>query len=232
MPVVTPVGYVYGDDGTYRTSSGALIPANTMRFFRDPLLFVDDRNVERTVALRDINSYTLVNTSVTATLKTAFVTDSSGTTKSMQQAVAAGWLDQYLYEQHADGLFYYYPSKLNLDEYLVQKNTFYLLLSKKSGLILHYFEPGNHYLDARARQDMVALSQTNTAFYAQAYRATFGVNLAWSPPYAVNWMLFTISTPQIATWLNQAYNTNNPLERYVAAYNPATGQWGAWIQVY
>lgn len=225
----TPVGYVYGDDGTYKTSSGTPIPANLMRYFYDPLLFIDERNYKVSTGLACCSVMAPIFPSFSTTTKTAYVTDGT-TTLSLQRAVTLGWLDPYLYEKHSDGLWYYYPSRLNLDEYVLEPGKTYGLIAKRTGLALHYFKPGNHYLEARARQDMISFVQSNSSF-GHAFRETYGTDPNWAPPYRINWMAFVWNGAQ-STWVNQACSTVYPLIRYVTFRNPATGQWSDWKQVY
>lgn len=193
MTLATPYGYLYGDDGSAKTTSGTAIPANLMRYFFDPLLFIDDRNQMYSASLSccGINGFGM---SFSAVSKTMFVTDSAGTTLSLQKAIDAGWLYPYIYEKFPDGLYYYYQGK-KIEEYVLASGKTYGFWPKKSGIVLSLFKPGNNYLDARSRQDMVAFTQKNSDF-AQAYRWSYGKNPTWSPPYTDTWMGFVWSGNQ------------------------------------
>jgi murein DD-endopeptidase MepM/ murein hydrolase activator NlpD len=224
-----PVGYIFDDNG-FITTGGYQVYPNTMRYFFDPLLFVNDRNNKYTAPLACCTVIAPITMSFGVVTRTAYITDSSGTTLSLQRAVDTGWLDPYVYEKHADGLWYYYPAKTKIEEYVLNQGTTYGLIAKQTGLTLVYFRPGNTYIDARSRQDMVTYVQTVSGF-GKAYRETYGANLNWRPPYAISWMGFIWNGSQW-TSVNQAYDVNNPLNRYASYYNLSTSQWTAWVQVY
>jgi murein DD-endopeptidase MepM/ murein hydrolase activator NlpD len=228
---IVPVGYLWDDSGNNKTSSGTPIHGNIFHYFFDPLLFVDDRNNNATYAtsLQCCGISAMPAMSFSALSKTMYATDATGTTQSLQYAVNAGWMDKYIYEKGTDGNWYYYPS-LQIDQYVLMPNKIYGFIAKKAGVTVRMFRPGNNYLDARARQDMMAYVQTVSSF-SYAFRWSFGKNVNWSPPDAITWMGFLWSGNQWV-YVDQAYDTTNPLIRWISYYNPNINSWTSWVQVY
>jgi murein DD-endopeptidase MepM/ murein hydrolase activator NlpD len=229
--LIAPVGYVY-DDEEGETQNGNTIYSNTMKYFYDPLLFVDDRNTRYALMLSCCNILQIITPTYSILTKTMYAEDGSGQTLSLQKAADAGWIYPYVYMKDAVTGGWGYYATWKIDEFVLRKGLSYAFRAKKSGVNLRYFKPGNNYLEARSRQDMMEFAATNSKF-SGLNRETYGINKNQSATRARAWMNFDYwSNGWTNTYALQEYDLNDPLRRWVAYYVPATNSWTPWVSWY
>ncbi len=226
---VTPTGYLYSDEGFLL--NGVPIPSNTMKYFYDPLLFVDDRNSMSYLKLACCNQRQTITPATSLVTKTMYIRDSnSGVFLSLQKAVDAGWIASSIYFDPI-GSYWNYNSAYKIEEFVLRGGHTYAFLALKSGLYLYYFKPGNHYLDARLRQDMMEYAASNPSF-SGLNRETYGINTANTATSGRAWMSFDFwDNGWTATYVNVDHDRTDSLRRWVAYKDPATGslvKWQAW----
>lgn len=225
--VTIPAGYFYDDKGT------TLAVANTIRYFYDPLLFVDDRNSEWWVNFGVTGYYGITfSTGKSIAARTMFVVNSAGVAKSLQAAVNAGWIGSNIYQQI--GTSWYYTNSPIESNTLYSGNT-YIFQALVPNLSLHGFIPGNNYLDARWRGDMAEFTTVNASSgFGRALRETYGDNPNWDTTFGLVTLLYeqTVSgtTRNATVWI--AYSKTDPQVRYVSYYNPFTAVYSSWVRVY
>lgn len=229
---IAPPGYVYNDK-TGTTSSGTPITPNIIRYFYDPLLFVDDRNSEWWVTFGTTGYYGITfSTGKSIAARTMFVVNSAGVAKSLQSAVNAGWIGSNIYQQI--GTSWYYTNSPIESNTLYSGNT-YIFQALVPNLSLHGFIPGNNYLDGRWRGDMAEFTIVNASLgFGRALRETYTNNPNWDTTFGLVTMLYeqTVSgtTRNATVWI--AYSKTDPQVRYVSYYNPFTAVNSAWVRVY
>jgi hypothetical protein len=95
-----------------------------------------------------------------------------------------------------------------------------------------FFDPGNNYLDARARQDMLDAAQEDPRI-KNAQRETYG-GYNWTVDFDLRFMnfVFNASTYSSTTAVLQATYRSNPLLRWTAYFDFDRNMWTAWKQMY
>ncbi|OHA83927.1 MAG: hypothetical protein A2937_03240 [Candidatus Yonathbacteria bacterium RIFCSPLOWO2_01_FULL_47_33b] len=233
-PPTTPVGYVY-DDKTGVTLSGNPITPNIIRYFYDPLLFINDRNNEWQAILPG-TGYWSVNFSSTqsVTTRTAYVVNSAGDAKSLQSAVDAGWISSDVYWWNGSS-WMHYTNPRPIDSYTISTGVTYAFGMLRTDLTLRWFTPGNNYLDARWRQDMSEFTNVNASLgFGRGLRETYSNDPNWDVTYGITYMVYeqTVNGTMYYATVAVAYSKADPLVRYVQYYNPQTSVWSGWVRVY
>jgi len=222
-----PTGYVYGDEELW--VGNTFIPSNTMKYFYDPLLFVDDRNTRYAFMLSCCNILNVITPTYSILTKTMYAKDSSGQILSLQRAADAGWITPYVYFKDSVTSSWGYNTTYKMEEFVLRKNVSYAFRALKSGIAIYFFKPGNNYLEARTRQDMMEYAASNNKF-SGLNREMYDTNLTYSAGRARSWMSFDYwNNGWTHTYVNHDYDTNDPLRRWVIYYNPATKSWSNWV---
>jgi len=228
-----PVGYVYSDKNE-KTYSGTLIPSNIMRYFYDPLLFVNDRNNDWSSSMGNAGYWYLLNASFDRSIptRTAYVVNSAGVAKSLQSAADAGWMNSRLW--WIVGTTWYYYNQPIESNTLYSNISSYVVQTYLPNLTFHVFPPGNNYLDARWRGDMAEFTTVNSVFgYGRALRETYNNNPNWDVNYGLVSMTYEQPVDGYTYgWVYLSYSKTDPLVRYVMGYNSQTHSWTSWIRVY
>jgi murein DD-endopeptidase MepM/ murein hydrolase activator NlpD len=224
---IVPAGYLYDDRGT------ALAIANTMRYFYDPLLFVNDRNSESQMVFPGTGySYVSFSSTKSVTTRTMFVTDAAGNAKSLQAAIYLGWIGSAVYWWNGSS---WVLSTGPIESQTVSSGYYYKFNALQSGLTLHWFIPGNDYPIGRWLQDMAEFTTVNSGLgFKQALRDTYGTYPNWSPDYDLAYIAYeqNIGGTTYSSYVDVASSKTDPLTRYVCYYNPQTGVWSNWVQVH
>jgi len=228
-------GYLYGDNGVTSQSGNTTMPANLFRYMYDPLLFVDDRNNDWQATLPG-TGYWSVNFSSTQSVatRTAYVVNSTGDAKSLQAAVDAGWISSDVWWWSGSS-WIHYTNPWPIDSYTISAGVIYAFNMLRSDLTLHWFVPGNNYLDARWRQDMSEFTNVNASLgFGRGLRETYSNNPNWSTTYGITYMLYEqpVSGTMYYATIAVAYSKTDPLVRYVCYYNSQTSVWSSWVRVY
>lgn len=225
-----PTGYLYADEELW--VGNTFIYSNTMKYFYDPLLFVDDRNVRWQFKLSCCNILQVITPTSSILTKNMYVRDSNGQILSLQRAADAGWITPYVYFKDSVSGAWGYNSTYKIEKFVLRKGVSYAFRALKSGVHLYYFKPGNNYLEARTRQDMMEYVATNSKF-SGLNRETYDINKNQSANRARAWMSFDYwNNGWTSTYVNVEYDTTDPLRRWVTHYNPATKAWVSWTAWY
>lgn len=220
-----PPGYVYDDSGQLPD----IAPQNIMRYFYDPLLFVNDRNSgPQTLPLSA--GYFTVNFSNTqsVTTRTMFVTDAAGNAESLQAAMDLGWIGSDVYWWNGSS---WTLSTGPIESNTIPANYCYKFNMLQPGLVLHWFNPGNDYPNGRWLQDMAEFTTVNAGLgFKQALRDTYDTYPNWGPDYDLNYMTYRYLN--VTSDVYVAHSKNDPLLRYVCHYNPQTNTFSNWVQVH
>jgi murein DD-endopeptidase MepM/ murein hydrolase activator NlpD len=112
--LVVPVGYLYGDNG-FTTSNGTLVPQNILRYFYDPLLFVNDRNVQQVTMFPGAGSWSASFSNTQSLTSRAMYATRGIEIRSLQSAVSAGWMSSQL--QHLNGTVWEYIPIVPMDSH-------------------------------------------------------------------------------------------------------------------
>ncbi len=228
--LVIPTGYVFNDEE--RLNTNPRIYSNTMKYFYDPLLFVDDRNVRYAFLASCCNILNVTKTTYSRLTKNMYVKDSTGKILSLQKAADAGWITPYVYFKDAVTGAWGYNSTYKIEEFVLRKNVDYAFRPLKSNLIFYYFKSGNNYLEARTRQDMMEYAATNKSF-SGLNRETYDINVDQTATVARAWMSFDYwNNGWTHTYINVDYDRDDPLRRRVIHYKPATKSWSNWTAWY
>jgi murein DD-endopeptidase MepM/ murein hydrolase activator NlpD len=224
-----PPGYVYDDSG----QSPDIAQSNIMRYFYDPLLFVNDRNNESQMVFMGTGySYTIFSSTKSVTTRTMFVTDAAGNAESLQAAVDLGWIGSVVYWWNS---YSWVLSTGPIESQTVFPGYYYAFYALRSGLTLHWFIPGNDYLNGRWLRDMAEFTTVNASLgFGRALRDSYNNNPNWSTSYSLAYMTYEqkIGGTLYGAFVDIAYLKTNPLVRYVCYYNPQTGVWSSWVKVH
>jgi len=224
-----PPGYIYDDSG----QPPDIAQANVMRYFYDPLLFINDRNSESQMVFSGTGySYTSFSSTKSVTTRTMFVTDAAGNAKSLQAAMGLGWISSAVYWWNGSS---WVLSTGPIESQTVSPGYYYKFNALQSGLTLHWFIPGNDYPIGRWLQDMAEFTTVNSGLgFKQALRDTYGTDPNWSPDYGLAYITYkqNIGGTIYSSYVDVAYSKTDPLTRYVCYYNSQTGVWSNWVQVH
>jgi murein DD-endopeptidase MepM/ murein hydrolase activator NlpD len=228
---VVPVGYLYDDKG-FTTSGGAIVSPNILRYFYDPLLFVNDRNSEQQTFFPGSGSWGLsFSTTQSVTSRTMYLVNGMNT-KSLQDGVSAGWIGSQLQHLTSSNTWEYLPI-VPMDSYTFLAANTYAMYSSGPGTYVHWFIPGNTYLDARFRGDMTEFTKVNVSLgFGRGMRETYGNNPNWDPNYGLAMMGYEFNGPSTFATVQIAYLKSDPLTRFVCYLNNQTNIWSAWVQVH
>lgn len=226
---VVPPGYIYDDSG----QSPDIAQANVMRYFYDPLLFVNDRNNKSQMVFPGTGySYTSFSSTTSATTRTMFVMDDVGNAESLQAAIDLGWIGSAMYLW--DGSSWILSTE-PIEPQTVSPGYYYAFNALRSGLALHWFIPGNDYPDGRWLQDMAEFTSVNAILgFGHAFRDTYDIVPNWAVNYSLVYMTYVqyIGGTTYSAYVVVAYSKVDPLVRYVCYYNPQTSIWSNWVQVH
>lgn len=223
-----PPGYIYDDSG----QSPDTAQADVMRHFYDPLLFINDRNVESQMVFSGTGySYTSFSGSKSVTTRTMYVTDSAGNAESLQAAVDLGWISPSLLWWNGST---WVSTTGPIESQTVPAGYYYAFNALQPGLTLHWFIPGNDYPTGRWLQDMFEFTTVNSSLgFKQALRDTYGENQNWDPNFDLSYMVYEqLNGASYYSWVNVAHAKTDPLTRYVCYYDFQSGAWSAWVQVH
>ena len=227
-----PPGYTYDDSG----KSPDIAQANVVRYFYDPLLFVNDRNNESHVTLPGTGYWSVrFSSTQSVTTRTMYVVNGAGDAKSLQAAVDAGWIGSDVY-WWGGSTWLHYASPYPIDSYTISAGSAYAFNALRSDLTLHWFIPGNTYRDARWRQDMAEFTTVNASLgFGRGLRDTYpDTNSSLDANYDLAYMMY--EQPQAGTMYHSivyiAHLKTDPLIRYVCYYNSKTSAFSNWVQVH
>ncbi len=186
------------------------------------MLFIDDRISGGTLGLL-ARQWTVFQLSQSSSSATAYVTY-QGKRYSLRRASTFNLIYSYLYV-YINGQWYYYddPEKI-----IFEPGKLYAIYTFVNSTTLTVFYAGNHYLDARGRQDMVEAARRDSRFGA-AKRETYQENPDWDPTWELRYMDFDFSGGRRVT-IYQAMNKSNPLVRLTTYYDPDKRAWTPWDQ--
>jgi murein DD-endopeptidase MepM/ murein hydrolase activator NlpD len=228
-----PVGYVYNDK-TGVTGNNNPITPNIIRYFYDPLLFVNDHNNDWGSVTGNAGYWYLLSASFDRSIptRTMYVVNSTGVVKSLQAAVNAGWIGSNIYWENGTN-WSYYPNQ-PIESNTLYSDKRYIIQTLTPNLTFHAFPPGNDYLNARWRGDMAEFTNVNSSWsFGRALRETYNNNSDWDTIYGLVTMTYehpvngyTHSDVYIA------YSKTDPLVRYVRGYNPQTSSYSPWYRIY
>ena len=192
--------------------------------YRAPALIMDDRRDEAVYTADTGGYYTIFTMSGNAPSSTAYM-EYNGERKSLKEAIAAGWMEDYHLVYENGGSWYYY---YDIDNNFFENGKQYAVSANVSGAVLHIPVPRNNYRYDRARLDMLHAIENDSRF-SEVQVETFGAEAPWSlnSSWDIHWMRFKLSDGRTA-YVNQITYRANPLIRNTAYYDPDLGQWTSW----
>lgn len=224
-----PPGYIYDDSG----QPPDMAQQNIMRYFYDPLLFVNDRNSESQMVFPGTGySYTSFSSTKSVTTRTMFVTDAAGNAESLHAAVDLGWIGSAVYWWNGSS---WVLSTGPIESQTISHGYYYKFNALQSGLTLHWFIPGNDYPIGRRLQDMAEFTSVNASLgFGRAFRDSYANDPNWGANYGLAYMTYAqyIGGTLYYASVDVAYSKVDPLVRYVCYYNPQTGVWSSWVQAH
>jgi len=193
--------------------------------YSSPSLFIDDRSnaiVQNLVS----GQWTNFLQNAHAPGSTAFV-EYGGDRLSLQRAANLGLIYSVVYFQQ-NGAWYYYP---NIADVFFSAGNTYWIYSYAPGLRLNILTPGNNFKTDRAKIDMIRAVSANSNFKGVKPDDFRLYNSDQSFDYWYMQFTYNNGSGDQALYANQATMKSNPMVRFTAYYDPATGQWTAWAQV-
>lgn len=148
--LLPPLPFTIGNIAGYLSSD----PADKFRYYYDPLLAIDDRNHATSFNLI-LFSWTEFSLPATSPSSSAYI-EYQGIKYDLAKAADKGYIDTQIWG-YENGVW---SSFSNLRCIIFKKDKTYRIQARVSGATLTVFQPGNHYPDARARQDMLFASFT------------------------------------------------------------------------
>ncbi len=235
-----PVGYVFSDKGEL-TSGGNKIPANIMRYFYDPLLFVSDRRNEwqNTPPYAGRWNWTFMNTLSSVSTRTMYVVNNAtGEMKSLIDAKNAGWISADVLWSSPTGWRHWTAwSTYPMDSYSVPPGGQLSFQTFIPNLTFRWHVPGNEYLHGRLLQDMNEFTTVNASLgFLQAKRETYQKVSCYGDDPTND--CYTIKFQQkfngviYDTTVEVSHVRSDQMIRYISFYDLRIGQWSNWIRVY
>ena len=225
-------GYVYYDGGS-DVPNGWLNQIGSLQFMYDGLLFVDERltpwQTGATFACCNVRTQFVVPVSMTG--KTMYIENTvTGVITSLPDAVSRGWITSQL-SYLASGTWYFFTDN-PIDNRVFEPGTNYGITALVTGLRLHGFYAGNHYLEERARQDMRQWVNQQYGQYNVAIRDTL-VTYAdnFDPNSYIRQMQFwhLNGSAWEIVYVSHGRDKVNPMHRRVQIW--INGGWTSWVPV-
>ena len=197
----------------------------TALLYSSPSLFIDDRSnavVQNLVQ----GQWTYFMQRDNAPASTAFV-EYSGDRFSLFRAANLGLIYGMMYQWKNNA----WQPYGDINQVFFEAGYWYAIYSFYGGTRLNTLAPGHNFKEDRAKIDMIRAVSTNpnfTSVQPDDFRiaADTSTYSHWYMPFTYN----NGSGNQIA-YANQFSFKSNPLVRYTAYYDPATGSWTPWTQV-
>jgi hypothetical protein len=132
-----------------------------------------------------------------------------------------------------NGVWNYFPIA-PMDTYTFLWGNYYAVTSLVNSVYLHWFIPGNNYLDARWRGDMAEFTKANANLgFGKAFRDRYenGIS-ATEPNYGIAIMKYELGGPTTFATVYVKYLVADPMVRSICYYNWQTGVYSPWVPVH